>query len=71
MESCGSSQYWARLFEKHGYVVRLIAAQHVKAFLKNKRVKNDMKDAEAIYKCGIQPDTKFGIRSYNMNFSIS
>lgn len=59
MESCGSSQYWARLFEKHGYVVRLIAAQHVKAFLKNKRVKNDMKDAEAIYKCGIQPDTKF------------
>ncbi len=59
MESCGSSQYWARLFEKHGYVVKLIAAQHVKAFLKNKRVKNDMKDAEAIYKCGIQPDTKY------------
>ncbi len=35
------------------------AAQHVKAFLRNRRVKNDERDAEAIYTCGIQPDTKF------------
>ena len=36
-----------------------MAAQHVKAFLRNKRIKNDERDAEAIYTCGIQPDTKF------------
>lgn len=59
MESCSASQYWARLFESHGFTVKLIAAQHVKAFLRNKRVKNDERDAEAIYTCGIQPDTKF------------
>ena len=39
--------------------VKLMAAQHVKAFLRNKRIKNDERDAEAIYTCGIQPDTKF------------
>lgn len=59
MESCSASQYWARLFESHGFAVKLIVAQHVKAFLRNKRVKNDERDAEAIYTCGIQPDTKF------------
>ena len=59
MESCSASQHWARLFEGHGFTVKLIAAQHVKAFLRNKRVKNDERDAEAIYTCGIQPDTKF------------
>ncbi|MBQ8024334.1 MAG: IS110 family transposase [Succinivibrio sp.] len=59
MESCSSSQYWARLFEQNGFTVKLIAAQHLKAFLRNKRVKNDERDAEAIYTCGIQPDTKF------------
>lgn len=59
MESCSASQHWARLFESFGFTVKLIAAQHVKAFLRNRRVKNDERDAEAIYKCGIQPDTKF------------
>lgn len=59
MESCSASQYWAREFEKLGFTVKLIAAQHVKAFLYNKKIKNDAKDAEAIFKCGMQPDTKF------------
>ena len=30
MESCSASQHWARLFEGHGFTVKLIAAQHVK-----------------------------------------
>lgn len=47
MVSCSASQHWARLFESHGFTVKLIAAQHVKAFLRNKRVKNDERDAEA------------------------
>lgn len=44
MESCSACQYWARLFESHGVTVKLIAAQNVKAFLRNKRVKNDERD---------------------------
>jgi len=44
MESCSASLHWARLFEGHGFKVKLIAAQHVKAFLRNKRVKNDERD---------------------------
>lgn len=59
MESCSASQHWTRLFESFGFTVKLVVAQHVKAFLRNRRVKNDERDAEAIYTCGIQPDTKF------------
>lgn len=39
MESCSASQYWAREFEKLGFTVKLIAAQHVKAFLYNNKDK--------------------------------
>ena len=46
MEACGSSNYWAREMKKLGHEVRLIAAQHVKAYLKSN--KNDWKDAAAI-----------------------
>ena len=46
MESCASSQHWAREFEKQGHQVVLLPAQHVKAFVRGN--KNDYNDALAI-----------------------
>ncbi len=46
MESCASSQHWAREFEKLGHTVILLPAQHVKAFVRGN--KNDYNDALAI-----------------------
>ena len=46
MEACGSSNYWARVFQKLGHTVKLIAPQYVKPFVKGN--KNDSRDAEAI-----------------------
>jgi transposase len=34
MEACGSAHDWARCFRAHGYDVRLIAPQFVKAYVK-------------------------------------
>jgi transposase len=46
MEACGSAHHWARLFRTFGPVVRLIAPQFVKPFVKSN--KNNAADAEAI-----------------------
>lgn len=46
MEACGSANYWARVFQKLGHTVKLIAPQYVKPFVKGN--KNDSRDAEAI-----------------------
>jgi transposase len=46
MEACASAHHWVRELQKRGYVVRLIAAQFVKPFVKSNR--NDRVDAEAI-----------------------
>ncbi len=46
MEACGSSHHWARTFIEMGFTVRLIPAQHVKAFVRGN--KNDANDALAI-----------------------
>lgn len=46
MEACGSSTYWARELLSLGFEVKLVPAQHVKAYLK--RNKNDWNDAAAI-----------------------
>ncbi len=46
MESCASSQYWARAFKKLGHQVVLLPAQHVKPFVRGN--KNDYNDALAI-----------------------
>jgi transposase len=46
MEACGSAHYWAREFRGMGHVVKLIAPQYVRPFVK--RQKNDAADAEAI-----------------------
>src|SRR5258707_473535 len=44
MEACGASHYWARELGRLGHEVRLIAAQHLKAYVT--RNKNDGRDAE-------------------------
>lgn len=46
MESCASSHYWGREFEKQGHAVVLLPAQHVKGYLRGQ--KNDYNDASAI-----------------------
>ena len=46
MEACATSHFWGRTFASMGYCVRLIPAQHVKAFVRSQ--KNDANDALAI-----------------------
>ncbi|MTW12973.1 transposase, partial [Pseudoduganella eburnea] len=46
MEACGGAHHWARELQKRGFVVRLIAPQFVKPYVKSN--KNDANDAEAI-----------------------
>ena len=57
MESCGSSNYWAREFVKLGHEVRLIPPQFVKPFVKGN--KNDANDAEAICEALLRPNMRF------------
>jgi len=57
MESCGSSNYWSRLFSSHGYEVKLISGQFVKPFVKSN--KNDVADAEAICEAAQRPQMRF------------
>lgn len=54
MEACGSANYWARRFEAMGHQVKLIPAQHVKAFLRCN--KNDANDALAICEAALRPN---------------
>jgi len=53
MEACASAHYWGRVASSLGHTVRLIAAQHVKAFARGQ--KNDRNDAEAIACAARQP----------------
>jgi len=46
MESCASSQHWAREFKQLGHEVVLLPAQHVKPYVRGN--KNDYNDALAI-----------------------
>ena len=57
MESCGSSNYWARVFMRSGHAVKLISPQYVKPFVKTN--KNDANDAEAIVEAGARPSMRF------------
>ena len=56
LESCATSQYWARAIQKYGHQVKLLPAQHVKAFLVGN--KNDYNDALAIAVTAKQPHIK-------------
>ena len=57
MEACASSHYWGREIAKLGHVVRLIAPDYVKPFVK--RQKNDAADAEAICEATQRPTVRF------------
>lgn len=57
MEACGSSNFWAREFQKHGHTVRLISPQFVKPYVKTN--KNDVADAEAICEAAGRPNMRF------------
>lgn len=47
MEACGSSQYWAREFQKLGHTVRLMDPKRVKPNVRHN--KSDRADAEGVY----------------------
>lgn len=53
MEACGSSHYWARTIRALGHEVKLLPAQHVKAFLLRDKI--DAMDAQAIWVAAHQP----------------
>jgi transposase len=57
MEACGASHYWGRELRKLGHQVKLIAPQHVKAYVK--RNKNDGRDAEALCEAMSRPTMDF------------
>ena len=57
MEACASAHHWARELHKRGFVVRLIAAQFVKRYVKSN--KNDRADAEAICEAMGRPGMRF------------
>ena len=46
IEACTGAFYWQRQFEEYGHLVKIIAPQYVKPFVR--RQKNDSNDAEAI-----------------------
>src|SRR5258708_4861839 len=57
MEACGAGHYWSRELRKLGHEVRLIAPQHVKAYVK--RNKNDGRDAEGLCEAMSRPTMQF------------
>lgn len=59
METCSSSNYWARKFEEMGHTVKLVPAQHVKPFVKGN--KDDRNDAIAICEAAQRPNMHFAM----------
>src|SRR5260370_14867720 len=57
MEACAASHYWARELRTLGHEVKLIAPQHVKAYIK--RNKNDGRDAEGLCEAMSRPTMQF------------
>jgi transposase len=57
MEACASAHHWGRKFREFGYVVKLIAPQFVKPFVKSQ--KNDRADAEAIAEAASRSSMRF------------
>ena len=56
MEGCASAHYWGRQLQALGHRVRLIPAQHVKAYVRGN--KNDYNDAGAIAEACRCPDLR-------------
>jgi transposase len=57
MEACGGAHHWARVLQRLGYKVKLIAPQFVKPYVKSN--KNDAADAEAICEAMGRPGMRF------------
>lgn len=57
MEACGGAHYWGRELTKLGHTVKIMAPQHVKAYVKSQ--KNDKRDAEAICEAVSRPTMRF------------
>ena len=57
MEACGSAHYWANQLQRVGYIVKLMAPQFVKPYVKTN--KNDAADAEAICEAVTRPTMRF------------
>jgi transposase len=57
LEACGGAHYWARELIKLGHRVKVMAPQHVKAYVKSQ--KNDKRDAEAICEAVSRPTMRF------------
>ena len=57
MEACGGAHHWARQLQGRGYVVKLVAPQFVKPYVKSN--KNDANDAEAICEAMSRPSMRF------------
>jgi transposase len=59
MEACSGGHHWARRCIEHGLQPRLMAAQFVTPFRKNRTAKNDRNDAEAIATAARQGNMRF------------
>jgi transposase len=57
MEACSGAHYWARRLREQGHVVKLMAPQYVKPYVKTN--KNDLRDAEAIAEAVTRPSMRF------------
>ena len=57
MEACAGAHHWARQLQGHGFMVKMIAPQFVKPYVKSN--KNDANDAEAICEAMSRPSMRF------------
>lgn len=57
LEAGGSAHHWGRWLACHGHEVRLIAAQHVRPFVRTN--KTDAGDARAIWEAASRPEVKW------------
>ena len=57
MEACAGSHHWARQLQARGLIVKMIAPQFVKPYVKSN--KNDANDAEAICEAMSRPGMRF------------
>jgi transposase len=56
MEACGTAHHWARMLTSYGHEVRLLPAQHVRAYVR--RSKTDAADAAALIEASRCEDIK-------------
>lgn len=59
MEACSSAHCWGRTMQALGLEPRLIAAEFVRPYRKNQRIKNDARDAEAVLMALHAPGMRF------------